>query len=1096
MIFKNTKINIQYPPMRLPVLLIAFYCGILYKIKLFFLINSSLNFKEIFTLNKEEKMKKYCSVIIFSIFLSYLCFVSPQASGQSSEKIGKLFEKLSWRCIGPAVMGGRTVDIDVVEKKPWIIYAAIGPSGVWKSDNNGITWKPVFHKEDTVSVGDIAISQSHPSIIWVGTGEATCRNSVTIGDGVYKSLDGGKTWKNMGLKDTRHISRIVINPGDPNIVYVAAMGHLWGPNKERGIYKSLDGGKTWKKILYINETTGFSDLAIDPSDTLTLYAAAYDHRRYPYYFYSGGPGSGLYKTTDGGEHWIRLTEDLPRGIMGRIGIDVSRSDPNVVYALIEYKDGGIWRSEDKGKSWTRTCDNKTFKIVNFRPFYYSQIRIDPSDDKLIYVFSGGLYVSRDMGKKFKAISSGTHSDHHALWIDPSNPLHLIDGNDGGIDITYDGGKSWYDIQHMALAEVYQIGFDRRKPYYVYCGLQDNGVWGGPSATFDYGGITNDKWFVVGGGDGFYVQVDPSYYNIIYANSQMNGLYRYDLKIRKSKDIKPRASLHDPPFRFNWNSPILISPHDSKTVYTGGNYLFKTEDMGQTWTIISPDLSTNNPDKLKDSGGPISMDNTGAEIHCTIITISESQVKKGVIWCGTDDGNVQITRNGGKTWKNIVKNIPDLPAFTWCSRIESSHFDAGTAYAAFDGHREDDYGTYVYKTTDYGNSWTSIKGNLPFGWIHVIREDLKNKNLLFVGTEFGIYASLDGGKSWFSIKNNLPTVAVRDIAIHPVENDLIIGTHGRGVWIMDDISFLEEMTEEVLQSDLHLFSIRPTLQFLSSSSREGFSRPAYAGKNPVYGMFITTYMRKKAKEKPKIFIRNGNGDKIFEMSLMTKKGIQRNSWNLMYAPKTKEGKEIKPGSLSTFAAPYVAPGEYSVEFVLGEQKLSKKAIVCPDPRFQILEIDREAQIDAQIKSMILSKKMGLTVTVARNIRRQLDKFYKNVEKKGKTPELVITAVKTFDEKFKKIEEIAVPKDIGYRGSMEMALRGGSISHLVMFSAMSIAGYPSRPTETDISMLKELSETVDTLVKRLNVIIREDIPNLNKVLVENKINPLKSPKEIKL
>jgi len=397
---------------------------------------------------------------------------------QSSEKIDKLFEKLEWRNIGPANMGGRTVDIDVVESKPWIIYAAMGPSGVWKSENNGITWDPVFDKESTVSVGDVTICQSNPDIVWVGSGEATTRNSVTIGDGVYKTIDAGKTWKNMGLKNTRHISRIVIDSDNPDIVYVAAQGHLWGPNEERGVYKTSDGGKTWQKVLYINKNTGIADLAIDPSDGKILYAAAWDYQRFPYFFYSGGPGSGIYKSLDGGENWVRLVKGLPEGVLGRIGLAVSRSNPNVVYALIEHKDGGIWRSEDKGENWKRTCDNKTFITVNFRPFYYSQIRIDPGDDKVVYVFSGGAYVSKNMGKKFKAISSGTHSDHHALWIDPENPKHLIDGNDGGIDITYDGGKNWNAIKHMAVAEVYQIGFDFQKPYHVFCGLQDNGAWGG------------------------------------------------------------------------------------------------------------------------------------------------------------------------------------------------------------------------------------------------------------------------------------------------------------------------------------------------------------------------------------------------------------------------------------------------------------------------------------------------------------------------------------------------------------------------------------------------------------------------------------------
>ena len=533
-------------------------------------------------------------------------------NGQSADKVASLYEKFSWRSIGPAVPGGRTVDLDVVESQPWIIYAAVGPSGVWKSDNNGITWMPVFYKESTVSVGDVTIAPSQPNIVWVGTGEATSRNSVTIGDGVYKSTDAGKTWTNMGLCETRHISRILINRGDPNIVYVAAMGHLWGPNPDRGVFKTVDGGKTWAKTLYIDENTGVADMAVDPLDSLTLFAAAYEHRRLPYYFSSGGSSSGIYKTTDGGMSWKRLTKDLPEGILGRIGIAVSRSNPGVIYVLIEHKEkGGIWRSEDKGESWKRMCDTETANRVNNRPFYYSQIHVDPTDDKVVYVLSTGLYVSTDMGQHFRPIGAGVHSDHHAFWIDPSNPLHLVDGNDGGVDVSYDAGRNWFGFQNMDAAEVYQVGYDLRSPYYVYCGLQDNGVWGGPSASLDPRGIPNEEWYLVGGGDGFYAQPAPDDPTTVYANSQMNGLYRFDLTLLKSKTIKPLAPIKEAPYRFNWNAPIQISPHDPKTVYCGGNYLFKTTDRGASWTIISPDLTTNDPGKQKDSGGPITPDNSGA-----------------------------------------------------------------------------------------------------------------------------------------------------------------------------------------------------------------------------------------------------------------------------------------------------------------------------------------------------------------------------------------------------------------------------------------------------------------------------------------------------
>jgi len=1019
------------------------------------------------------------------------------AVGQSADRVGKLFEKMSWRGIGPAVMGGRTVDIDASEQKPWIIYAAIGPSGVWKSENAGVTWSPVFFKETSVSVGDVTIAQSHPEIVWVGTGEATCRNSVTIGDGVYKTTDGGKAWTNMGLKETRHISRIILNPGDPNIVYVAAMGHLWGPNADRGVFKTSDGGKSWKKVLYVNENTGCADLAMDPSDSLTLYAAAYEHRRLPYTFSSGGPGSGLYKTVDGGETWARLTKDLPEGVLGRIGIAVARSLPGVVYALIEHKDGGLWRSEDRGESWKRMCDAETYRRVNTRPFYYSHIHVDPSNDKVVYVQSTGFYVSTDGGQKFRAIGAGIHPDHHALWIDPSNPLHLIAGNDGGVDISHDGGKTWLPVQSMDLAEVYQVGTDMRRPYYVYCGLQDNGSWGGPSATLDASGIANDDWVSLGGGDGFFTQADPNDPNIVYSNSQMNGLYRYDWRILKNKGIRPTAGLADPPFRFNWNSPIHISPHDSNTVYTGGHLLFKSPDRGVTWEIISPDLTTNDPEKQKDSGGPITLDNSGAEMHCTITTIAESWLEKGMIWCGTDDGHLQVTRDGGKTWSNVSGNIKGLPRNTWCSRVEASHFDAGTAYAAFDGHRTDDYGTYVYKTADYGQTWQSIKGNLPFGWVHVVREDAKNKNLLYVGTEFGIFASLDGGLSWFSLKNDLPTVAVNDIAVHPRDNDLIIGTHGRGIWILEDISTLQEMTPEVMTSPVHLFNVRPATAYYQSAKRESFTKPAFAAKNPLYGMAVTCYLQAKPKEKPKVSILNARNEPVFEFNFNIKEGIQRDYWNLQTVPKTKEGLKITPSAMGFTALPLIAPGEYAVELNVDGQKFRTMTFVRPDPRFQMTEAELSAQHEALAEILAMSKKMGLAITAATNIRRQLDTLGQDLKKGAQVEASLESSIQAFSDKFRAVEDKVVPKEFGSTlMTRELALRGGSLNQQILMLGMSVSGFPSAPTKTDLSQIAEIKQLVDGLVGQVNRIIGEDIPALNKVLEQNKVKALKAPEEVKL
>lgn len=1036
--------------------------------------------------------KKISSGIGFAFLILFSSFF---AFSQNAEEIGDLFQDLKWRSIGPALMGGRTVAIKSVPGKPWILYAAMGPSGVWKSENAGVTWEPVFDRENTVSAGDVAVSSSQPETVWVGTGEATARNSVTIGDGVYKSTDGGKTWAHMGLTETRHISRVLIHPENPDIVYAGAAGHLWGPNPERGVFRTTDGGETWEKVFYSNPNTGIADLAMDPSQPAVLYAAAWEYQRSPHYFYSGGPQSGVYKTSDGGESWKRLVNGLPGGTLGRIGLAVAPSRPEVVYALIEHEEGGLWRSEDKGESWARMCDNQVFTTINFRPFYFSRLTVDPNNDEVVYVHSLALYVSRDKGQKFRPISQGTHPDHHALWINPQNSRHLVSGNDGGIDISYDAGQNWQPVRSMALAEVYQIGFDLEKPYHVYCGLQDNGVWGGPSATWDSAGVLNADWYNVGGGDGFYCQVDPNNSDIIYANSQMNGLYRYNRRLGRSKDIKPRAPLNEPPYRFNWNSPVLISPHDSDTVYTGGNFLFMSPDRGNSWKKISPDLTTDDPEKQKDSGGPVTLDNTGAEVHCTIYTIAESPLQKGLIWCGTDDGNVQITRDGGETWTETGKNIPGLPPGSWCSRIEASYYETGTAYAAFDNHRRDDYGTYLYRTTDYGATWESIKGNLPFGWIHVIRQDPVNKSLLYAGTEFGVFASLDGGGSWFSLKNNLPTVAVRDIAVHPAENDLVIGTHGRGIWILDDISPLQKMNPEVLNKSYYIFPIRSVTAYFPSTRYEAFSTPEFSGDNPEYGMPVNVYFREKPKGRNSLAIKDKDGNDIFEMRLLNKQGLCRYHWNLQFIPKTPQGEPVKPGGIGLVSPPIVLSGIYRVE-LHSQEKIAAATTgrILPDPRVNISRENRDKQIQSQVQAMILSKKMGMAVTAVRKIRRDLEKRFSGEEETKEIPEEVQAAVDAFEKKFKPLEDIIIPKGIGYRGSLEMALRGGSVSQMILTLSMSLGNYPAPPTETDLFMLQELTREVKILAEKLNQLITRDIAELNRILKAHQMEPVKPPDEI--
>jgi len=1036
---------------------------------------------------------RLCSAVFGTLFLA----LALSGAAQTAAQMGDLLRPFSWRAIGPAVPGGRTTDIEAVEAKPWIIYAAMGPSGVWKSENAGTTWTPVFFKESTVSVGDLAVAQAQPDIVWVGTGEATCRNSVTVGDGVYLSENGGKTWTNKGLRETRHISRILINRGDPNIVFVAAMGTLWSPNAERGVFKTIDGGKTWKKTLYVDENTGIADLAQDPADSRVLYAAAYEHRRLPWFYTSGGKGSGLYRSTDGGETWSKLSKDLPQGLIGRIGLAVSRSAPGVVYAAVEAADGSLFRSDDRGESWKRMCSTEIFNRVANRPFYYSQIRIDPNDDQTIYVLASGLSVSRDGGAHFQGISSGTHSDHHSLWIDPADSLHLIEGNDGGIDISWDGGRSWDPVQSIDAAEVYQIGFDFRTPYAVYCGLQDNNAWGGPSASYDGGGIRNEDWFILNGGDGFYVQPDPNDPDIIYANSQGNGLVRFDRRINQAVGIRPLASLFEPVYRYNWNSPIHLSPHDSRVVYCGAQFLLRSPDQGRTWAVISPDLTTNDPAKQKDSGGPITLDNSTAESHCTITTIAESPVTPGVIWAGTDDGNLQVTRDSGKTWTNTVKAIPGLPSRTWCSRIEASHFDSGTAYAAFDGHRTGDMGVYLYKTADFGRTWTPLKSNLPeLGWVHVVREDLRNRNLLFAGTEFGVFASLDGGASWFSLKNNLPTVAVHDIAVHPRENDLIIGTHGRGVWIMDDIGFLQEMTPAVFESAGHFFSVRPAIRAFGSAVRESFSRPPFAAKNPPAGLSVTFYSKLEPKEQPKVRIADAEGRPMAEFKLAKKAGFQRDQWDLYYIPEKDGVKMIPPGS-AVFGVPIAPPGDYRFSITVDGRVLEGKAVLLPDPRKTVEPQVYTAQTETIIRLSRTSSRNSAALSAVRSLRDRLGKIEGAAAKaSGENAAEAVRALAAFRSRFDPLVEEILPKDFVGLTFREQTLRGGMPSQQLLVIAATLAGTSEPPTPGVLKQIEEIEKIIEDQVGRLNALIKTGIPALNEVLKKAGLaETLAAPAEIK-
>lgn len=830
--------------------------------------------------------------------------------GQAVTSLGQdsLFNGISARALGPTSMGGRISDIAVYEKEPRIFYVATAAGGVYKTESGGMTMKVVFDSAATSAGGAIAVSQKNPNLVWYGTGEASSRNSTSWGNGVYLSKDGGSTWTHMGLELTGHICDILIDPKNDDIVYVGATGDLWGASEHRGVYKTTDGGRSWNKVLFVNNLTGPADLVMDPSNPNILFAAMWERLRFPYNWISGGAGSGLYKSTDAGKSWRKITKGIPAEndtqMIGRIGLSFHRKDPNLMVATIEAStkhpdqgpdqwrrtpNGGTFISKDKGESWTKVNN------LNPRPFYFSMPRFDPNDPNRIYVYGVSVHLSTDQGKTFRAmgaIDNVVHVDYHAAWINPNDSNHIIVGNDGGIYQSRDMGVTWEHMNNMVISQFYAVGFDFRKPYYVYGGLQDNGSWGGPTQT-RRGGPTYQDWYNVGGGDGFYVVVDPSDWRTVYSESQGGAVSRTDIKTGARRSIVPRGQNTTPPvsgrIRFNWSTPIHISPHNSSTVYVGGQYLFRSVNRGDNWEVISEDLTTNDAAKLRPGFGSTTPESTGAENHCTIVSISESPARPGVIWCGTDDGNVWVTRDGGKSWTQVNANIPDAPKFGWISRVHASKHAAGRCYVTIDNHRMNDFKTYAYMTNDYGATWTKINGNLPANEpMHLIRDGLRNPDLLFAGTEFGLWMSLDRGQNWSKLKN-FPSTPVHDFHIHPREQDLVIGTHGRGIYTMN-VSALEDLTKERLAQDVFLTRPQNYLILGGSTGGIGDGNRVWQARNSQPGADFYYYLKAPVTGDVKISVQEADGNQVVELNGTNNAGL-----NLVQLPRSRR----------------LAPGDYRI-----------------------------------------------------------------------------------------------------------------------------------------------------------------------------------------
>lgn len=900
----------------------------------------------------------------------FFCCILFLTTGFSQNINSQTFSDLDFRNIGPATMSGRIVDLAVLESDPYTMYVASATGGVWKTTNNGVTFSPVFEKENTHSVGDIALHQKHPKFLWVGTGERANRQSSSWGDGVYKSKDGGKSWQNVGLEDSHHIGRIVLHPEDTNTVYVAAMGHLWGPNEERGLYKTTDGGESWERILEGDENTGVVDIAMDPTDPDVLYAATYQRRRRPFGFHGGGPGSALYKSTDAGKTWKELTKGLPEGEKGRIGISIYRTDPNIVYVCVEQgyqynastaynrRKAGVYRSEDKGESWTFMGD------WNPRPMYASQILVDPSDDQRIYMMNSFSY-SDDGGKEFTSPRQSLHGDDRILWVNPNDSRHVIKGDDGGLGISYDRTKTWLYATHLPLSQFYRVSVDMRKPYWVYGGLQDNGSWMGPSETYRSEGILNYDWIKTGGGDGFLNLIHPEDENTLYTESQYLGLSRLDLKTRQRRSIRPgdpkgrigprrnwdawgpgipEPELGNAMAPANWDGPFFLSHHDPNKIYAGTNKLWKSTDGGDTWQDLS-DLTTQvNRRELTIMGeradtSTASLDD-GIPYYPTLTAIAESPLKAGVLYVGTDDGQVQVSLDDGKTWTNVSNRLPGLPESTWINTIEVSQFDPGTAFVAINNYRNDDFTNYLYKTTDYGQSWTSLVGDLPVNRVvRTMREDPKNPQLYYLGTELGLFISINGGKNWVELKNNMPTLAFNDLVIHPRDNDLVLGTHGRGIWILDNLTALQELTPEKLNKEAVLFQV-PTAEMINYT-RDGthVGNMIFRGENPDRGAMIDFYLKSPvAKDKIELAVYSTEGELIRRLSVDTTAGVHRVLWDFRHpsfsgAPRDTTGRGGRTRGNGP-SGPQVIPGMYVARLTVNGTVHEQNFNVLDDPRVDI------------------------------------------------------------------------------------------------------------------------------------------------------------------
>ncbi|MDG1653059.1 MAG: hypothetical protein P8H87_06300 [Flavobacteriaceae bacterium] len=1022
----------------------------------------------------------------------------------------KWMKGISPRNVGPGGMSGRITAIDVVNNNRATIYVGTASGGIWKSTSGGVNWIPLFEDQLTASIGALAIQQSNPDVIWAGTGEGNPRNSLNGGYGVYRSLDAGKTWTSMGLEKTRHIHRIIIDPTNPDVVFVAAIGSPWGAHPDRGIFKTTDGGLSWEKILYANPKTGAADLIMDPTNPNKLVAALWEHKRDPWFFKSGGKGSGLFITVDGGKNWTKKTNDdgLPEGDLGRIGLAMAHNKPNIIYALIEAKKNALYKSVDGGDHWIKVNDKPE---IGNRPFYYSDLFVDPQNENRVYSVFTYVNVSEDGGKSFKELmpaynaNNGVHPDHHAWWIHPEDGSFMIDGNDGGLNITRDGGASWRFVGNIPVGQFYHISVDNEYPYNVYGGMQDNGSWRGPAYVWKTQGIRNSYWQEIAFGDGFDVVPDKDDSRFGYAMSQQGNVSRYDWKTGNNYGVRPTHPDPDVMLRFNWNAAIGQDPFDNSTVYFGSQFVHKSSDKGLTWEVISPDLTTNDPEKQKQSeSGGLTLDATGAENHCTLLVIEPSPLQKDLIWTGSDDGRVHITQDGGKSWIELTKNLKQLPEGSWIAQIKASNKQAGTALLVANDYRRYDYAPYVFKTTNYGKSWERLVDEKDvFGYALSIVEDIETDRLLFLGTDDGLYYSTDAGSNWTKFDSKVfPTVSTKDLVIHPREHDLVIGTFGRAAWVMDDIRPLRAIAKnkELSSKAVHIFE--PPTAYLAAYQQPTGSRfggdALYNAENRKYGSMLTYFYNKSNKgEKDSLTLKIYDGER--HIRTLKKKAPKETGFHRWYWPLNEKGvnrpsrseqkRKTEPGGVR------VKPGIYKVVLEHKEGQSETEVTVLTDPR---IEISERAIKDRYSYAKTLEGNMAKALAAVNQLKagkKTLSTYKKRIEVKDKEENKdLLESIKEHIEKM----DLILNGFIGKEDKRQGIVRNpeNSVMKRIYSANRYVRSRPSGITATETKLLEHVQNDLKVALEQTNTFYDEHWDKLKAKIEAVELSEFEAIKRFKL